>query len=336
MATDKGAKPRRRAKIVAFAALAAALLAAAYVVEFFGGEGRIPSWDRLYHAVGLTTNLPQTDARPQNPNTARVTVLDVGQGDAVLLEQNGAYALVDAGTWDAGPGLVRQLQGAGAESLELLVMTHPHADHMGGMPEVLKNIGVKTLLLPDLTGAEENNVVEQIQRLAAEQGTAIVPAEDGQEYPLGSGTLTVLGTGVVSAAESTDDAANDRSLALRFTAGNFSFLTTGDAETEEETALVAQYGGALHSTLLKAGHHGSATSSTEDFLKSVSPQAIAISCGLENDYGHPHAAALRRMQQTNAEIWRTDEQGSVTFLWDGTALQATATGREEEALAPAA
>ena len=154
---------------------------------------------------------------------------------------------------------------------------------------------------------------------------------EGDAFTLGSGAIHILQGG--SDWMQTADDANNGSLCLLFEAGGFRYLGTGDAETESEQALVDRYGSNLHAVLYKAGHHGSSTSSSEALLSAVQPQAAAISCGLDNDYGHPHQETLARLQAAGAEIYRTDTMGTITFTYENGALQASAAGGPQQAAA---
>ena len=154
-----------------------------------------------------------------------------------------------------------------------------------------------------------------LAKLAADSGAEILTAEAGEEYPLGSGKLQILQGGSEDA-----DSVNDASLCTLFTAGDFRFLDTGDAEADSEQRLVDTYGPTLHATLFKAGHHGSYTSNSLAFMQAVRPKAVAVSCGLHNDYGHPHRAALQNYAEVGAEVWRTDLEGSLTFIWQNNTL----------------
>ena len=295
------------------------LAVAAYFIESRSG------WSDLYRAAGVSLDAPDADLLAQTSTT--VTVLDVGQGDAVLIGQDGAYCLIDTGPSDAKGDLVRDLQLAGISKLDYLVLTHPHADHTGGAREVLRNFAVGQLLVPPWDAQASGETVDWprgLFDLAAEQGTDVITAENGTVYPLGSGTLTVLQGGESELYDTDDSSAhvNNASLCTLFEAGNFRYLSTGDAESAAEQRLVDRYGKALHATLFKAGHHGSSTSSTEVLLQVVQPQAVAISCGLNNDYGHPHARALQRLTAAGAEIYRTDTMGTITFTWQNDTLSA--------------
>ena len=300
--------------------LIAFLVVASYVIEARGG------WDALYRAGGVSLGAPDADLLADAPTS--VTVFDVGQGDAVLIGQDGSYCLIDTGPADAQATLVRDLQLAGITDLDYLVLTHPHVDHTGGAREILQNFTVGQLLLPTWRSDDETTDWPRgLLQLAEEKGTAVAEPADGTVYPLGSGTLTILQSGESELYDSEKDSSsyiNNISLCTLFAAEDFRYLSTGDAETEAEQRLVDRYGKSLHATLYKAGHHGSATSGSESLLQAVQPQAAVISCGLNNSYGHPHLKALQCLQNAGAEIYRTDTMGTITFTWQDDALQATA------------
>ena len=324
-----------------FARLAAAvaiclLVLAAFVVQLLGGRGSVPGWQQLRAALDVP--LQTEESAPQTADGSTVVyVLDVGQGDAVLLCQDGAYCLIDTGPVEAEDALLYDLDVLGVPSLDYLVLTHPHADHTGNARTVLRTLPVKTLLLPlwQPTADETADWPRHLAKLAADSGAEILTAEAGEEYPLGSGKLQILQGGSEDA-----DSVNDASLCTLFTAGDFRFLDTGDAEADAEQRLVDTYGPTLHATLFKAGHHGSYTSNSPTlhatlfkaghhgsytsnsptFMQAVRPEAVAVSCGLHNDYGHPHRAALQNYEEVGAEVWRTDLEGSLTFIWQNNTL----------------
>lgn len=316
-------KTKHRLRVARRAAVCLAVLAlgvSAYVVAFWGGRGGVPTWTQLYAAFGVPLDAPDAELLAASPTT--VTVLDVGQGDAVLIGQDGEYCLIDTGTADTADALARSLQLAGIERLRYLVLTHPHADHTGGAAAVLGVLPVETLLVPPWdppegeTSAWPRAVLEQ----AAAAGVPLTETSPGGRFALGSGTLQILRGG--SALTVDEDDANNGSLCLLFTAGDFRYLATGDAEADAEQALVDEYGRGLHAVLYKAGHHGSSTSSGEALLSVVQPQAAVISCGRDNDYGHPHAGVLRRLAAYGVDVYRTDEQGTITFTWQNGVLHA--------------
>lgn len=316
-------KTKRLLRTVCRAAVCLAVLALAvfaFVVEFAGGRGGVPTWTQLYAAFGVPLDAPDAELLADSPTT--VTVLDVGQGDAVLIGQDGEYCLIDTGTADTADALARSLQLAGIERLRYLVLTHPHADHTGGAAAVLEALPVETLLVPawDPPEGETTAWPRAVLEQAAAAGVPLTETSQGDRFALGGGTLQILQGG--SALTVDEDDANNGSLCLLFTAGGFRYLATGDAEVDAEQALVDHYGRGLHAVLYKAGHHGSSTSSSEALLSAVQPQAAAISCGRDNDYGHPHAEVLRRLAAYGVDVYRTDEQGTITFTWQNGILQA--------------
>lgn len=319
MARRRKRKHRSNAarKIVSIlTAVAAGCVAlAAFVIEYYGGQGPVPTWDALYDQFGIENSIPDSETVASGDTS--VSFLDVGQGDSVLICQDGEFCLIDAGTSDSQEQLLRSLEGAGVEHLTYVVMTHPHADHTGGMAAVLEAFPTDTLILPQLDGLEEqSSTLERTLDAAEEYGVEMIQASTGDSYTLGGGQLDVL---LAPTPEEAGDNLNNLSLCLRFTAGKFTFVDTGDAEEEIEEQLIQRYWSGLRADLLKAGHHGSNTSNTEDFLAAVSPEIVVASCGLNNDYGHPHEEVVERVEDIGAAFYRTDLDGTVTVVsHDGT------------------
>lgn len=311
--------------------VAALLLAACgFLIQNYGGRYGIPSWSDLYDGFGVPAQGPDAALLAETETT--VTALDVGQGDSVLIGQNGQYCLVDTGTSESQDALVQDLRQAGIQELEYLILTHPHADHTGGALAVLENFTVDTLLLPPWQPSPDETAdwPRGLQEQADKGGTAVIETEAGDQYSLGEGTLQILLGG--NAKDGEEDP-NNASLCLLFEAGAFRYLATGDAEKETEEKLVAIYGNALQADLYKAGHHGSSTSSSEELLAAVRPRAAVISCGLDNDYGHPHAETLQRLADVGAAIYRTDTMSTITFTYEGGVLSATTAGQTLDAAA---
>lgn len=325
----------RRIVAVLCGLLGVAAAALAFAVEHYGGQGVLPTWGQLYDMLGVADNAP--DAEIVASGQTSVTFLDVGQGDSVLICQDGEFCLIDAGTPDSADSLVAALRAAGVDELAYLVMTHPHADHIGGMPQVLESFDTGLLILPDLTEYDEESAgLDRTLAAAADNGVPMYVALDGDTFTLGGGTLTVLQAGEQPQNEEDAIDANNLSLCLRYTAGSFAFVDTGDAEADLEEQLVSRCGAGLQADLLKAGHHGSNTSNTQAFLDAISPQVVVASCGLDNDYGHPHAEVVERVLAAGADFYRTDQDGAVTAVYDQNGLQIHRTADDSGALAPAA
>lgn len=276
------------------------------------GEERInvniPGFDQLASLAGLNAAKPSPTISSGNSDT-EVHVIDVGQGDAMLIRQGDQFALIDAGVPQSAEKLVNYLKAVGVQKLNCIIMTHAHADHIGGMPQVLAAFPVDRFVLPDFTVSEvpTTRIFEKtLDALEAQPNCQVETAKVGTEIPLGEGTIAIVGAGVKS------DGQNNSSVGTRFVAPGMRVLNTGDAEVKAEQALVDS-GIELSADVFKAGHHGSTTSNTEALLKAASPRFIAISCGLNNDYGHPHAEIVERFAALGAQVARTDEQGSIVY-----------------------
>lgn len=292
----------RRAKHTSLfikAALIALLLAALYL---YGALTRHTGHD-VYSEGTLRTQ-----------DAAVVHFIDVGQGDAAcIVTPDGHAALIDAGSNASEPQLISYLSKYRIKTLDYAIFTHPHEDHIGGADRVFAQYDVAHVLLSD--DAEPTASYEHLLHAIDAEGCDVSLACPGQTYALGDGTLTILGPADTAAFDG-----NNASILVRFDFGNTSFLFTGDAEEEAEAAALARSPDALDADVLKVGHHGSSTSSTEPFLRSVTPSVAVISCGAYNDYGHPHSAVTDRLAAHTPHIFRTDTNGSIRIYTDGTAL----------------
>lgn len=239
---------------------------------------------------------------------AQIHFLDVGQGDTTLIKCGEEAMLIDAGENDKGTAVQLYLQKQGIESLKYLVLTHPDSDHIGGADVIITKFDIETVLMPDYQ--KDNKAYEEVaDALKAKRKKAYVP-KVGEEYGLGNGSFTIL------APNGSYSDSNNTSIALLFRLGRTGFLFTGDAEEEAEEDIL-QNGLFLHADVYQAGHHGSATASTEAFLAAVDADYAVISCGEDNSYGHPHAEVLNRMRAMGMKVYRTDEQGSIVAETDG-------------------
>ncbi len=256
---------------------------------------------------------PPTD-EPSPDEELVVHFIDVGQGDAVLIEAENMNILIDAGTRGGGEVVVEYLVRRGIRELDLVIGTHPHADHIGGLIEVFKNFRVSRIIdagVPHTTITFDDYLTEIEKQVEAGHCTYEIPGE--QVITDGGMILTVLGP------DRDLGSLNDNSVVCRVDFGNTSFLFTGDAERAAEESLLRR-GVQLAACVLKVGHHGSRTSTTADFLAAVSPKYAVIMCGKDNRYGHPHEEVLARLMSADVEIFRTDVHGTVVFTSDAKAV----------------
>ena len=247
---------------------------------------------------------------PQRELTADTAVhfIDVGQGDSALLLSGGQAVLIDAGTAESGAAVVRYLEELGVTELYGAVATHPHADHIGGMAQVIEAFPIEHFYL----GPETQNTATYSGMLDAleEAGVQPVIPADGDELVFDSGaSLTFLGP----ADDVPKSNLNDRSLITLFRAGDQDVLFMGDAESAAEESLLAHHP-ALTCDVLKVGHHGAATSSSEEFLQAVRPSTAVISCGVDNDYGHPSDQTLQNLSLAGVDDVRITAQSGTIVL----------------------
>lgn len=238
-----------------------------------------------------------------------ITMLDVGQGQCILLCSGGRTALIDCGGSDGNAGDIAAdyLQTLGVTRLDLLVLTHCHSDHANGVPELFARMEVSALVLPDLA-QDESEYRPEILTLARAQGTEITLLSDNRTLSLGDAALTLcapLGGG----------GANEEGLFALASCGEFDFLVTGDANAFVESLLV-KYNRLPDIEVLAAGHHGSKNSTSAELLDAVTPETCLISVGY-NTYGHPTDETLNRLTERNIEIYRTDRMGNLTILYKG-------------------
>lgn len=237
-----------------------------------------------------------------------VTWLDVGQGDAAVIQCGGQSMLIDGGKPEKSSYIYAWLQQHGLSYLDVIVATHVDADHIGGLSGALNYASVGTAYCPVTTGTTET--FQSFVKYLAQRGKQITVPTAGETFALGGAQVQILGP-----LHSAEDS-NDNSIVLKVSFGATSFLFTGDAERAEEQDLL-NAGVNLQSTVLKVGHHGSDTSTSYPFLRAVAPQYAVISVGAGNSYGHPTEAVLSRLRDAGVTTFRTDLQGEITAVSDG-------------------
>jgi competence protein ComEC len=242
-----------------------------------------------------------------------VNVIDVGQGDAILVRTPADVTLIDSGDTPARDKLVAYIKKQGVTTIDNFIVTHPHADHLGGAAVILDNFTVRRVY--DSGQTTTSAIYRQYLTTVGKKNIPFSLLAAGQEIAIGGGTLKVLNP--PTPPFPAEAGLNNNSIVVRLVYGSFAMLLAADAEQEAETAMVEKYGAALRSQVLKSGHHGSRTSSSPAFLKAVNPETAVISAGVNNEYHHPHPSLLKRYGDRKIKIYRTDTDGTVTIASDG-------------------
>lgn len=253
---------------------------------------------------------PVHDAVSGNVSSGmEVHFIDVGQGDATLILADGHAMLIDAGPNDKGTAVQLYLKKRGVERLDYLILTHTDSDHIGGADVIISKFDIGQIFLSDFK--KDNKTYRELMESMDNRDMTFSTPEVGAEYELGDAVFTII------APNGTYDDPNNSSMALILDHGENSFLFSGDCEEEAEQDIL-ENGMNLDVDVYQVGHHGSRTSSAEEFLDAMSPAYAVISCEAGNSYGHPHAQTLNNLRARRIQVFRTDEQGSIVAYSDGT------------------
>lgn len=243
-------------------------------------------------------------------NELKVHYIDVGQGDSLLVQTKDKNILIDAGTRKSSDNLINYLKKQHIKKLDYVIATHPHEDHIGGMPKVIDEFEISNFYAPKKTANTKifKDMILQLKK----KNLKINVAKKGISLDLSNDSSLDFLAPVKDNYENT----NDYSAVIKLTHGNTKFLFTGDAEkTSEKDILNSNVD--LSSNILKVGHHGSHSSSSKEFLDKVNPKMAIISCGKNNDYGHPHKETMKELKKRNIEVYRTDIDGNILLTSDG-------------------
>lgn len=243
-----------------------------------------------------------------------VEYVDVGQGDCAIIQCDGRYMMIDGGPAKASSIVYSILKNKGINNIDLMIATHPDADHIGGLSGALNYAKAGIVLSP--VKSHSTKTFASLDKYVKKQGLDFTMPYYGDTYELGSAEVEILGP-IYDNAES-----NNLSIVVKITYGDTSFLFMGDAEEEEESDILRRYK-ELNCDVLKVGHHGSRSSTSTALIKSVNPKYAVISVGSDNSYGHPTQEVLDKLSKCNAQIYRTDLQGDITITSDGKELTVT-------------
>jgi len=262
--------------------------------------------------AAITAYFGYTFANPLLPialedGHAAVHFIDVGQGDAVLIQTTAGHVLIDGGDNHMGERVALYLQYAGVQELAYVIATHPHADHIGGLIEVLNTLPVGTLIMPNVT--HTTRTFERFLDAIEHNHISLREPVAGSTFYVGDAVFTIIAPNSSGHAN-----LNNYSVSIRMVLGDTSFVFTGDAEVESETQMILA-GHTLYSDVLHVGHHGSSTSTTQAFFDAVSPSIAVIQLGANNTYGHPHREVRERLE--GIRVYRNDEHGDIVLVTDG-------------------
>ncbi len=240
---------------------------------------------------------------------AYVHIIDVGQGSATLIQEGNKGILIDTGEDDYGDYLVSYINSCGVDELEYVIASHPHSDHIGGIVDVFEAFRIGTVVMPELseTNIPATRVYENMMDYIIDEDIDVMFPEVGDSVFLENTAVHFYGP-----VKQTDDL-NNMSLICRINAPGTDIMVLGDAEKEELSSVYETVSGEYKSDILVMGHHGSKTSVYKPFLNAVSASVAVISCGRDNDYGHPHKEALSYVSEKGITLYRTDKDGDIVF-----------------------
>lgn len=245
-----------------------------------------------------------------------VRIIDIGQGDSILVHSNGSSVLIDTGDVGTDIDLCTKLNSYGIRQLDAALITHYHTDHVGGLCSVAERFSLTNLILPEMHEPQEGtNAAKEASKVVRDAKGGVYTAVRNMNIEVGDFDIKVL---YYAGIELSDE--NNRSLLLMASIGDIDFLLTGDAEKAAEK-LILDAKIDIDCEVLKVGHHGSSTSTSERFLKAASPDYAVISCGKDNTYGHPSADVLSLLETEEIDLYRTDISGDITFYVEDNSIR---------------
>lgn len=262
-----------------------------------------------YHDVIVFFKLAD---KPASNAEVSVHYIDVGQGDCILIISEEMSVLIDAGESEYGQKVASYIKAQGIKKLDYIIATHPHSDHIGGLPIVIEQLEVGKIILPKLADdiVPTTKSYESLLYAIKNKGLKITQAKTGDNLDLGVSSLEIY----APLKEYKD--LNNYSIVCKLIHKDNTFLFMGDAESEAEDDLIDE-GIDLSSKVLKVGHHGSNTSSKKDFLEKVNPRYCVVMCGSDNSYNHPNIKTISKLNDYTDDIFRTDLLGTIVFESDG-------------------
>ena len=258
----------------------------------------------------LFTLVPQSalTVKAEGNSEMAVHFIDVGQGNAILVQSGGQNLLYDGGDQSHADLIISYLQEQNVENIDYMIASHYDEDHIGGLVPCIDNFSVSNIFGPDYV--HTSNLFNNFMNTATANAIIVQYPSVGETFDFGTGSFTVLAPNGIS------QNSNDNSLVIKLENGSNSFIFTGDAEETSEQDMIST-GMNLDCDVLSLGHHGSASSTSWDLLEASTPSWAVISCGQDNSYGHPAASTMEKLRDMNIPVYRTDDQGTIIALSDG-------------------
>lgn len=295
------AKRKSTNKFVSLIVIITILVLSAVITTFFSDDP-----ESMFGSAGL-----RGDTVDQGK--MMVDFIDVGQGDCTLITTSDAVILIDGGEVGEAQTVINFLRNKNINKIDCCIATHPHSDHIGSLSKVFDEFEIVDVIMPDIPEAiiPTTTTYERFLESVSENASSVIPAVSGDVYSYGGIKIEILAPVIDY------DDLNNMSVVSRVTYGSTSIMLTGDAETASEKDILNELGSKYKSDILKVGHHGSKTSTCDKWLQAVSPEYAVISCGMDNDYGHPHKQLLNRLDKYEIDYYRTDLVGNISFQSDG-------------------
>ena len=263
----------------------------------------------IIYAVFFLKSAPGPEETLPNGGELTVTFIDIGQGDSELIQQGGNAVLIDTGEYSQRKKLADTLNSLGVTSLDYAISTHPHTDHMGSMDVVINTYNVRHIMMPDVTSTSV--AFEKMMQAISDKGLRIERPVPGKSINAGSIELEIFAPN-----SSKYQDVNNSSIVAKLKWGKTSFIFEGDADALSEKDILGK-GFDVSADVLKVGHHGSNTSTTDAYLDAVNPGMAVISCAAGNIYGHPHKEVMDKLNKKGIAVYRTDTMGTITMHSDG-------------------